>query len=106
MVLQVFTRAGGSATYFPLFTDPNDLHGHRIISVAFVNGDHYIMLNIAENAPMPHPHMFWDHMVDDLDTNQWLRLYRDRLERGIRLNPRNTTRPPEWIDVPDEEDEE
>ena len=88
VVLQVFhpTR-GWSTTYFPVFTHPNDLPGHPIISLAFVSGNHYIVLNIAEDAPMPPTHVFWNRMVgdDNVYTNPWVRLYWDRLERGRML---------------------
>ena len=89
VVLQLFSL-NESTTFFPLFTDPKVLPEHRIISMAWVKTDHFIMLNIAEDAPMPRPHAFWRTHVDKW-TNPWLRLYMDRLERGKRLHPSNTT---------------
>lgn len=93
VVVQLFS-ADGACTVFPLFTHPDSVPQHRIISIAFVNGNHYIMLKLADGAPMPYPSGAWSTWVD-VERNPWLALYGDRIEAGRTLSQR----PPQYCDL-------
>src|ERR1043165_478639 len=48
VVLQFFSPLG-ACTFFPIHIHPESVIQHRVISMAFVNGNHFIMLKLADD---------------------------------------------------------
>ena len=101
VVLQHFCP-GRSYTFFPMFDGPNIFPEHRIISICWVNRNHFIMLKLAENSPMPTPDTTWSHWRFEA-AEEWERLYKDRLEMGEAFMPRKNSTQTDYVNIPDDD---
>ncbi|KAD4179256.1 hypothetical protein E3N88_27847 [Mikania micrantha] len=52
-VIVVFISLGASVTVFPLWTSPEFLLPHRVVSFVFVNDNHFVMVELTGDYPMP-----------------------------------------------------
>jgi hypothetical protein len=58
---------------------PEDLGHHECISLAHVNTNHYIMIRLAKDCPMPPPDYYWKKAVD-VRLYRWVEIYTSRIK--------------------------
>ena len=87
-VVVQFLCIGGSEseTFFPMFNGPNINPEHMIITFAFVNRGHFIVLRLAEDSPMPIPNPTWREWRDETAI-EWETMYKHRIETGQEFTP-------------------
>ncbi|KAD2394303.1 hypothetical protein E3N88_41280 [Mikania micrantha] len=78
-VIVVFISLGASVTIFPLWTSPEFLQPHRIVSFVFINDNHFVMVELTEDYPMPTPSWYWSRFKSQ-DAAAWEMWYKQRLD--------------------------
>ncbi|KAD6794769.1 hypothetical protein E3N88_05665 [Mikania micrantha] len=78
-VTVVFISLGASVTIFPLWTSPEFLQPHRIVSFVFVNDNHYVMVELTGDYPIPTPSWYWSRFRSH-DAAAWEMWYKQRLD--------------------------
>lgn len=77
--------ARGSDTIFPLRGGPDDAEEpHPVVAVVFVNGDHYIHVELKGSYPMPPPNPYWISQRSDRAA-AWYNLYEDQINAYTNL---------------------
>ena len=56
-----FLTKHGSLTFFPLWKGPDEFLDHQIITISLVYGNHYVMVQLKEDFPMPTISAYWIH---------------------------------------------
>ena len=70
---------GSSGTYFPFFISPREISDHRIITIAFVNNNHFIKVDLTDDSPMPNPGFLWKHYSAQ-PAKEWETFYMSRIK--------------------------
>ena len=80
--------AKGSETFFPLTYGPYVLpQPHQVITIVFVNGNHFIHVKLDGEYPMPLPNHVWMRNRSE-DASLWYELYEHRIQSFIHImNP-------------------
>ncbi|KAD0170022.1 hypothetical protein E3N88_44690 [Mikania micrantha] len=78
-VIVVFISLGASVTIFPLWTSPEFLQPHRIVSFVFVNDNHFVMVELTGDYPIPTPSWYWSRFKSQ-DAAAWEMWYKQRLD--------------------------
>ncbi|KAD6453431.1 hypothetical protein E3N88_08136 [Mikania micrantha] len=96
-VTVVFISLGASVTIFPLWTSPEFLQPHRIVSFVFVNDNHYVMVELTGDYPIPTPSWYWSRFRSH-DAAAWEMWYKQRLDLYTNwLESRR--KPPGFVDL-------
>lgn len=83
-----------STTVFPFFLSPQEVVPHRFISIANIGGNHYVMVELIGNYPMPPITLFWKNHRAPVASG-WEEMYRDRLDGFLEL----IRQPPVYADI-------
>ena len=77
-----------SETFFPLTYGPYVLpQPHQVITIVFVNGNHFIHVKLDGEYPMPLPNHVWMCNRSE-DASLWYELYEHRIQSFIHImNP-------------------
>ncbi|KAD5318310.1 hypothetical protein E3N88_18256 [Mikania micrantha] len=78
-VIVVFISLGASVTAFPLWTSPEFLLPHRVVSFVFVNDNHFVMVELTGDYPMPTPTWYWSRFKSQ-HAAAWEMWYKQRLD--------------------------
>ncbi|KAD5803612.1 hypothetical protein E3N88_14972 [Mikania micrantha] len=78
-VIVVFISLGDSITIFPLWTPPEFLLPHRVVSFVFVNDNHFVMVELNGDYPMPTPTWYWSRFKSQ-DAAAWEMWYKPHLD--------------------------
>ncbi|RZC94259.1 hypothetical protein C5167_026958 [Papaver somniferum] len=70
----------GNLTFLPLLEPPPDGQPHNIIAFGFVNGNHFINLDLKPDAPIPQVDRRWDTNVSKA-AEVWKTPYLNRIEK-------------------------
>ena len=82
-----FLSNGECSTCFPLWKGPEEFQSHPIITIAHINGNHFVMVILEGDHPMPPILRYWvRHKAPPAVT--WETMYMRRLENYRQLNPR------------------
>ncbi|KAD6796470.1 hypothetical protein E3N88_07366 [Mikania micrantha] len=96
-VIVVFISLGTSVTIFPLWTSPEFLLPHRVVSFVFVNDNPFVMFELNGDYPMPTPTWYWSRFKSQ-DAATWEMWYRPRLDSYTNwLESRR--QPPGFVDL-------
>ncbi|KAC9897490.1 hypothetical protein E3N88_45121 [Mikania micrantha] len=96
-VIVVFISLGASVTIFPLWTSPEFLQPHRIVSFVFVNDNHFVMVELTGDYPMPTPSWYWSRFKSQ-DAAAWEMWYKQCLDSYTNwLESRR--QPPGFVDL-------
>ncbi|KAL4558334.1 hypothetical protein LXL04_036532 [Taraxacum kok-saghyz] len=85
VVVQFLTNQG-SATFFPLWRGPNEFENHRVITFALVYNNHYVMVQLEGECPMPPISVLWTRHKTPPAT-LWETMYKSRLQFYKQLKP-------------------
>ncbi|XP_022004445.1 uncharacterized protein LOC110902009 [Helianthus annuus] len=80
----------GCVTCFPLWKGPEHFEQHKIITIAHVYGNHYVMVQLEGEYPMRCIVAYWLHHRAP-SAVAWQNMYMKRLESYKQLNPSNGT---------------
>ncbi|KAD4982902.1 hypothetical protein E3N88_19573 [Mikania micrantha] len=96
-VIVVFISLGASVTIFSLWTSPEFLLPHRAVSFVFVNDNHFVMVELNGDYPMPTPTWYWSRFKSQ-DAAAWEMWYKPRLDSYTNwLESRR--HPPGFVDL-------
>ncbi|KAD4178941.1 hypothetical protein E3N88_27532 [Mikania micrantha] len=96
-VIVVFISFGASVTVFLLWTSPKFLLPHRVVSFVFVNDNHFVMVELTGDYPMPTPTWYWSRFKSQ-DATAWEMWYKQRLDAYTNwLESRR--QPPGFVDL-------
>ncbi|KAD1345610.1 hypothetical protein E3N88_42980 [Mikania micrantha] len=96
-VIMVFISLGASVTVFPLWKSPEFLLPHRVVSFVFVNDNHFVMVELTGDYPMPTPTWYWSRFKSQ-DAAAWEMWYKQRLDAYTNwLESRR--QPPGFVDL-------
>ncbi|OVA19045.1 hypothetical protein BVC80_701g4 [Macleaya cordata] len=73
-----------NVTFFPHQTHSPAACYHRVIVMAFVNGNHFIGLNLKPDAPIPPAYYLWVKH-SPADAKNWLSPYDDKIKEWKRI---------------------
>ncbi|XP_021980399.1 uncharacterized protein LOC110876537 [Helianthus annuus] len=73
---------GVCQTYFPMFDGPAE--GHSVLSIAYVEDGHFIMVKLTDDGLMPPPNGLWN-MYRSTEAMEWETMYMSRLSEGKEL---------------------
>ncbi|KAK1311545.1 hypothetical protein QJS10_CPA07g00666 [Acorus calamus] len=65
-------------TFFPLRDAPPPITAHRILPIGYVNGCHFIRLELTPDAPLPLASRTWERYCSDV-ASSWATLYVDQM---------------------------
>ncbi|XP_022001698.1 uncharacterized protein LOC110899126 [Helianthus annuus] len=97
VIIQHFSN-GGNQTYFPMFDGPTTCRDHTTISIAFVKNNHFILLKLTNDCPMPPPNGLWS-LYRTPEAIEWETLYASRIQQGKTLMASNKSQHKEYINV-------
>lgn len=89
---------GVCQTYFPMFDGPQVYPNHSILTIAYVEDSHFIMVKLADDSPMPVPNGLWN-IYRSMEAMEWETMYMSRIAQGRALLRSNRTRQKEVIDL-------
>jgi histone-lysine N-methyltransferase SETD2 len=92
-----YSSAGGASTIFPMDKTPEELVHHQCIALAHVNGNHFIMLRLAQDCPMPPPDYYWKKTVAP-HLFRWVEIYASRI-KAFEKEAENYKLPTEHVDI-------
>ncbi|KAK1432080.1 hypothetical protein QVD17_08970 [Tagetes erecta] len=91
----------GCITCFPIWKSPEEFHHHQLVTIAHVYGNHYVMVQLDGEYPMPCISAYWvRHKAPSVVG--WQTMYMARLELYKQLNPCKSDK--SVIHIEDEED--
>ncbi|KAK1258460.1 hypothetical protein QJS04_geneDACA017290 [Acorus gramineus] len=67
-------------TFFPLRDPPPPVSAHRILSIGYVNGCHFVGLEFTTDSPLPPAARTWDRFRLDM-ASSWVTPYIERIDR-------------------------
>ncbi|XP_035838092.1 uncharacterized protein LOC118485761 [Helianthus annuus] len=89
---------GVCQTYFPMFDGPRVYSNHSILTIAYVEDSHFIMVKLADDSPMPVPNGLWN-IYRSMEAMEWETMYMSRIAQGRALLRSNRTQQKEVIDL-------
>ncbi|KAD5317341.1 hypothetical protein E3N88_17287 [Mikania micrantha] len=96
-VIVVFISLGASITVFPLWTSPEFLLPHRVVSFVFVNDNHFVMVELTGDYPMPTPTWYWSRFKSQ-HAAAWEMWYKQRLDAYTNWL-KSRRQPPGFVDL-------
>ena len=79
----------GSSTIFPLWRGPKEFPDKKIITIAFMDNNHFVMVEMQEDFPMGITHNLW-HQWKSPAAKKWDRVFRSRQNIYRASLPRQT----------------
>ncbi|XP_021986754.1 uncharacterized protein LOC110883259 [Helianthus annuus] len=75
---------GVCQTYFPMFDGPQVYPNHSILTIAYVEDSHFIMVKLADDSPMPVPNGLWN-IYRSMEAMEWETMYMSHIAQGRAL---------------------
>nr|KAJ0215804.1 hypothetical protein LSAT_V11C300123480 [Lactuca sativa] len=91
-VVLTFLTNQGSLTFFPLWKGPEEFLYHRVITISLVYGNHYVMVQLEGDCPLPTISAFWIRHKAPCAAG-WETMFMSRLELYRQLKPYNPETP-------------
>lgn len=85
-VIVQFLTTEGSATFFPLRRGPREFQNHRVLTFALVYTNHYVMVQLEGEYPMPLISTLWIRHKEP-SAAEWETMYKSRLDFYKQLKP-------------------
>ncbi|KAK7260641.1 hypothetical protein RIF29_26861 [Crotalaria pallida] len=95
ILVNVGMYLGSMFTYLPLWGSP--IRTHTIVALGFVSDDHWIMVNLVKDSPLPPVYHEWMQFRQE-ETNDWKSPFFDQFARfKMMLPPTNSS----YVDLGD-----
>ncbi|OVA05585.1 Ovarian tumor [Macleaya cordata] len=98
-VVVIFLTDFGSTTLLPLCNPPIYGQAHRVVTIAFVNGNHFVGVKLSDGSPIPTLGVQWYPNCTNA-ARSWLNPYLPRIGQYRKLMfPKKNEVPPEVVDI-------